>query len=168
MPLYAPDHRSRRFRSAGRRAEQARRRAEAAKEAEVQRAKGERRAKNEVQRRLAQLEKGSEILASVFENLNPLVAEAEGVPSRDLLCERICLAARQLEGDEVGDPLVVARLQHVLGNSLFELGYRDQAERLLRPAAHEPLDAGDLVAGGRGDAIGLEAVDVLEREDLAR
>ena len=53
------------------RAEQARRNALSAQFAEAERAEGERRAKEEVQKRLAQIEKGTEILASVFRDLDP-------------------------------------------------------------------------------------------------
>src|SRR5688572_4977235 len=113
------------------RAEQARRNALSAQFAEAERADGERRAKEEVQTRLAQIEKGTEILASVFRDLDPMAAENEGVTLRVLLVRRMGEAARHLEGEAVGDPLVVARLQHVLGISLHELGHREEAEGLL-------------------------------------
>ena len=106
-------------------------RAEQARRAEAERAKGERRAKEEVQKRLAQIEKGTEILASVFRDLDPNAAEKEGVTLRDLLARRLGEAAQLLEGEAVGDPLVVARLQHALGISLRELGHLEQAERVL-------------------------------------
>ena len=99
--------------------------------AEAERAEGERRAKEEAQKRLAQIEKGTEILASVFRDLDPIAAEKDGVPLRVLLGRRLGEAARQLEGEAVGDPLVVARLQHVLGVSLRELGHLEQAEGVL-------------------------------------
>jgi eukaryotic-like serine/threonine-protein kinase len=109
------------------RAEQARRDAVAAQAAEAERAAGERRAREEAQTRLAQIEKGTEILAAVFRDLDPMAAEKEGVTLRDLLCRRLGEAAQQLEGEAVGEPLVVARLQHLLGISLRELGHPDQA-----------------------------------------
>ena len=99
--------------------------------AEAERAKGERRAKEEVQKRLSQIENGTEILASVFRDLDPNAAEKEGVTLRDLLARRLGEAAQLLEGEAVGDPLVVARLQHALGISLRELGHLEQAERVL-------------------------------------
>ena len=113
------------------RAEQARQDAVSAQFAEAERAEGERRAKEEAQTRLAQIEKGTEILASVFRDLDPMAAEKEGVTLRDLLGRRLGEAAQQLEGEAVGDPLVVARLQHVLGISLRELGHLEQAEGVL-------------------------------------
>ncbi|MGH2393704.1 MAG: tetratricopeptide repeat protein, partial [Candidatus Limnocylindria bacterium] len=117
------------------RAEGARRDAVAARLAEAQRADGERRARKEVQARLIQIEKRTEILAGVFGDLDPMAAEAAGVALRDLLCRRLVEAAQQLEGEAMGDPLVVARLQHVLGSSVFEMGHREQAEELLSKAA---------------------------------
>src|SRR6185436_5547501 len=117
------------------RAEQERRNALLAQYAEAERADGERRAKEKAQTRLAQIEKGTEILASVYRDLDPIAAENEGVTLRVLLVRRLGEAARQLEGEAVGDPLVVARLQHVLGVSLSELGHREQAEGLLVKAS---------------------------------
>ena len=116
------------------RAERARRDAEAAQAAEGKRAEGERRAREEAQQRLAQLERGTEILASVFRDLDPVVAEKAGMTSRDLLSRRLGEVARQLEGEAVGDPLVVARLQHLVGVSLRELRHPEQAEGVLLKA----------------------------------
>jgi non-specific serine/threonine protein kinase/serine/threonine-protein kinase len=113
------------------RAEQARRSAVAAEFAEAQRAEGERRAKEEAQKRLAQIENATEILAAVFRDLDPESAENEGVTLRALLTQRTNEAAQQLEGEVVGDPLVVARLQHVLGICLQGLGDLKQAEAVL-------------------------------------
>ncbi len=106
------------------RAERARREALSAQSAEADRAEGERRAKEEAEKR-------TEILASVFRDMGPAAAERAGVPLRDLLRRRLGEAARQLEGEAVGDPLGVARLQHVLGISLRELGHLEQAEAVL-------------------------------------
>jgi serine/threonine protein kinase/tetratricopeptide (TPR) repeat protein len=117
------------------RAEQARRSALSAQAAEALRAEGERRAKEEAQNRLAQIEKGTEILASVFRDLDPTAEERGAVTLHVLLGRRLGEAARQLEGEAVGDPLVVARLQHVLGISLFELGHWEQAEEVLVKAS---------------------------------
>jgi serine/threonine protein kinase/tetratricopeptide (TPR) repeat protein len=88
-------------------------------------------ARREAQTRLAQVEKGNEILLSVFRDVDPTSAENAGVTLRDLMCRRLGDAARKLEGDLVGDPLVVARLQHLLGTSLRKLGETGQAEVVL-------------------------------------
>jgi non-specific serine/threonine protein kinase/serine/threonine-protein kinase len=88
-------------------------------------------AKEEAQKRLGQVEKGTEILAAVFRDLDPIAAEKAGVTSRHLLSRRLTEAAQHLEGDAVGDPLVVARLQHLLGVSLRELRHPEQAEGVI-------------------------------------
>jgi serine/threonine protein kinase/tetratricopeptide (TPR) repeat protein len=74
------------------------------------------------QKRLGQVEKGIEILSSVFENLDPRADRKEDRPLRAILGDRLVQAADQLEGDAVGDPLVVAGLQERLGLSLLRLG----------------------------------------------
>jgi serine/threonine protein kinase/tetratricopeptide (TPR) repeat protein len=87
------------------------------------------------ERRLAQLETANEVLASVFKDLDPKAEEKEGVTLRVLLGRRLGDAVRQLKGEAVGDPLVVAKLQHLLGVSLRELGHWEQAEAALNQAA---------------------------------
>src|SRR5262249_46834798 len=72
-----------------------------------ERAEGERRAKEEAQKRAAQVENAAEILASLFGDLDPQAAEKEGVALRALLSRRLGEAAQELEGEAVGDPLVV-------------------------------------------------------------
>jgi serine/threonine protein kinase len=106
-------------------------RARHAQSAAAEWAQGEHRAKEETQKRRDQVEKATEILAAVFRGLDPQAADKDGVPLGEMLARRLEQAARQLEGEAVGDALVVARLQHVLGNSLRELGHLDQAEAIL-------------------------------------
>jgi len=105
-----------------------------AKEAEAERADGERRAKESAQKRLAQIEKGNEILGSIFNDLDPLAEEKEGKPLRALLGDRLDAAVQQLQGEAVGDPVAVARLQRALGTSLFGLGYAAKAVDLFAKA----------------------------------
>jgi serine/threonine protein kinase/tetratricopeptide (TPR) repeat protein len=91
-------------------------------------------ARDSAEKRLAQIEKGNDILGSVFRELNPN-AEEQGEPElRVQLGERLEQAARLLEGEAVGDPLIVARLQDVLGRSLHALGQYDKAFPLLEKA----------------------------------
>jgi eukaryotic-like serine/threonine-protein kinase len=85
-------------------------------------AKAERQAKETAQRRLAQIEKANEILGSIFKDLNPDAAEQEGKPLQALLGERLDQATAQLEGEVIGDPLAVARMQLILGESQLGLG----------------------------------------------
>jgi serine/threonine protein kinase/tetratricopeptide (TPR) repeat protein len=99
-----------------------------------QRAEGERRAKDTAEKRLAQIEKGIDVLGSLFADLDPWEEENGGRPLRAVLGERLDLAAAALEGDAVGDPLVVARLQDRLGETYLGLGDGPKAETLFAKA----------------------------------
>jgi serine/threonine protein kinase/tetratricopeptide (TPR) repeat protein len=131
------------------RAEAARRDAIKAQLAEAARAEGERQAKITAENRLTQIEKGIDILGSIFTDLNPDVEEASGKPLRALLGQRLDVAVNELEGDAVGDPLAVARLQRTLGQSLLGLGHADQAipvfikarDTFLDQSGSEPINA---------------------------
>jgi tetratricopeptide (TPR) repeat protein len=79
------------------------------------------------EKRLRQVEAGSAILASVFADLDPWQEERGGPPLRAVLGDRLARAAEQLQGEAVGDPLLVADLQHRLGKSLIHLGLPDRA-----------------------------------------
>ncbi len=93
---------------------------EEAREAEVlQRQKAE--------NRLAQIEKSNEILGSVFKDLNPTEAENDGKPLAALLGERLDQATVQIEGEAIGDPPTVARMQQKLASSQAGLGHYDKA-----------------------------------------
>jgi tetratricopeptide (TPR) repeat protein len=109
------------------RAEAARHEAIKAQLAEAESARSERQAKVTAENRLTQIEKGIDILGAIFVDLNPAEEEATGKPLRALLGERLNLAANELEGNAIGDPLAVARLQRTLGQSLLGLGHSDQA-----------------------------------------
>jgi tetratricopeptide (TPR) repeat protein/tRNA A-37 threonylcarbamoyl transferase component Bud32 len=97
-------------------------------------AEAEAQAKDQAQRHLQQMKKGVEMLASVFRKLDPDAEEKEGKALRVQLGEQLQEAAGQLEGEAVGDPLEVARLQDLLGKSLGGLGYFDPAEKVLQRA----------------------------------
>ena len=83
--------------------------------------------RQEAEKRLAQIQKGNEILGSIFTDLDPHAEEKEGKPLRVLLGERLDRAAQQLEAESIGAPLTVARLQNILGMSLVRLGYPRKA-----------------------------------------
>jgi eukaryotic-like serine/threonine-protein kinase len=136
------------------------------------RAEGERRAKESAQKRLAQIEKGIDILGSMFEDLDPNSEEKEVRPLRVILGDRLAQAAAELEGEAIGDPLVVARLQDRLGQSYLGLGHGAGAEALFTKAvttrrahlgADDPLTLGSKhnlarayeAAGKRDEAIKL-------------
>jgi tetratricopeptide (TPR) repeat protein len=109
-------------------------RADRARKAEADRAEGEANARKQVQRLLAQIEKGSEILASVFRDLDPRAEEKEGRPLRTILADRLDLAASDLEGDAIGEPLVVANLQDRLGRTYRALGHPARAKTMFTKA----------------------------------
>jgi len=109
-------------------------RAETARKAAADRAEGERLAKESAVKRLAQIEKGIDILTAVFEHLDPRAEEKEGRPLRAILADQLIKAADQLEGEAVGDPVAVAGLQDRLGKSLLNLGMSEPAIRLFLKA----------------------------------
>ncbi len=112
-----------------------------AQQAEADRAEGERLAKldavaqtEQAQKRLLQIEKANDILGSIFENLDPKeIAKAER-PLQAILVEKLDKAVAQLEGESIGDPLVVAAMQIKFGNSLVGLGEPGKAIVLLEKA----------------------------------
>ncbi|MBO0697983.1 MAG: tetratricopeptide repeat protein, partial [Zavarzinella sp.] len=116
------------------------------------RAAGERRAKESAEKRLAQIEKGINILSSIFENLDPMAEETEGRPLRAILGDRLDQAAAELEGEAIGDPLVVARLQDRLGRTYLGLGQGSRAEAQFAKAA-----ATREARLGRDDPLTLES-----------
>jgi eukaryotic-like serine/threonine-protein kinase len=109
-------------------------RAEQARQAEAQRAAGEQRAKDTAEKRLAQIEKGIDLLGLIFEDLDPRTEEKEGRPLRAILGDRLDQAAAALEGEAVGDPLVVAGLQDRLGRTYLGLGHAARAGPLFTKA----------------------------------
>jgi serine/threonine protein kinase/tetratricopeptide (TPR) repeat protein len=109
-------------------------RADRALKAEAARAEGERRANEKARKLLQQVEKGSEVLASVFKDLDPRAEEKEGRPLRAILGDRLDRAAADLEGDAVGDPLVVADLLDRLGRTYRALGHAAKARELFTKA----------------------------------
>jgi serine/threonine protein kinase/tetratricopeptide (TPR) repeat protein len=100
----------------------------------AERAEGERLAKETAQRRLAQIEKVNEILGTIFKDVDPQQEEKEAKPLRALLGERLDQAMHELEGEAVGDPLAVAKLQVTLGNCQLGLGYTEKAIVLFKQA----------------------------------
>jgi eukaryotic-like serine/threonine-protein kinase len=109
-------------------------RAAQAKQAEAERAAGERLAQQTAQKRLAQVEKGIDVLGAIFQDLDPWAEQKEGRPLRAILGDRLDRVAAELEGEAVGDPLLVARLQDRLGWSYLTLGHPAKAESLFTKA----------------------------------
>jgi serine/threonine protein kinase/Tfp pilus assembly protein PilF len=101
-------------------------RAERAKRDALAAAGAEKLANERAQKRLAQIEKGNEILASIFADLD-LPAKKGAEPLEAVLGKRLVKAAGDLAGEAVGDPLVVAGLQDRLGRSMLSLGHSREA-----------------------------------------
>jgi serine/threonine protein kinase/tetratricopeptide (TPR) repeat protein len=95
---------------------------------------GERRAKETAERRLDQIERGVDILGSIFEDLDPYAEQKEGRPLRAILGDRLDRAACDLEGGAIADPLVMAKLQHRLGRTYLALGRAAKAKELFATA----------------------------------
>ncbi len=130
------------------RAEAALELAVAAQRAEAKRAEGERQAKIEAQeattqarKRLSQIETANRILGSIFESINPFDYDDVDRPLREVLLEKLDRAVEQLDGEAIGDPLVVASMQGKLALSLAGLGAPAKAKALLEKVirTHEEL-----------------------------
>jgi serine/threonine protein kinase/tetratricopeptide (TPR) repeat protein len=96
--------------------------------------RGEQLAKETAQKRLDQIEKGGKILGAIFEDLDPRVEEKERRPLRAILGDRLDRASANLEGESVGDLLVVADLQTRLGRAYRALGQAAKAKPLFAKA----------------------------------
>lgn len=138
----------------------------------------ERLANDAAQRRLAQIARGNELIASIFRDLDPQAEQWEGKTLRLILGERLEQAARHLEGESVGDPLLVARLQRDLGQSLGNLGHTEKAVVLLNrvraaftaqlgPDHPETLAATNMLAASYFAAGRLDLAVPLFEESLA-
>ena len=86
------------------------------------------------EKRSAQIEKANGILGSIFKDLNPKRAEREGKPLSALLGDLLDRATVEIEGDSIGDPLTVARMQLTLGRSQLGLGESGKAIDLITKA----------------------------------
>jgi uncharacterized protein YjgD (DUF1641 family) len=91
-------------------------------------------ARQQAQKRLAQIEKGVELFAGMLTGINPRAEEKGGDPLYVQLRRKAEKAAAQLEGEVVGEPQAVARLQTILGNTLRELGSYPTAIAVLEKA----------------------------------
>jgi tetratricopeptide (TPR) repeat protein/tRNA A-37 threonylcarbamoyl transferase component Bud32 len=143
-------------------------RADRARRAERERAEGERVAKGEAAKRLAQLEQGIGILGSILDNLDPNAEEKEGRPLRAILADRLDQAAAGLEWEDVGDPLVVARLRDRLGQTYLGLGRAAEAESLFDRAlaartARLGADHPDTLASMHNQALAYQVAHDLPR-----
>ncbi len=110
--------------------------AQAEKEARAAAETSERTANN----RLIQIKKSNDILGSLFQDLDPHEGGQGGTSLRVQLAARMDRATQELEGNAIGDPIEVARLQMTLGQCQRGLGQTDKAIELLT-RARETLTA---------------------------
>ncbi len=108
-------------------------------------------AKEQAQTRLTQIEKGNTILTSIFDDLDLFEVKEGTKKLEEILAKRLVKAAEQLEGESVGDPLVVAGLQIKLGTTLISLGYSEDAITLFQK-----------VLETRSRLLGADHLDTLE------
>ena len=90
--------------------------------------------RQQAEKRLAQVTKVNEILGSIFQDLDPENAEKDGKPLSAVLGERLDQATAEIEGEAIGDPLAVARMQMTLGSLQLGLGYPERAIALFTKA----------------------------------
>ena len=108
--------------------------AETQTELALKAAAAEKSANDQSKTRLRQIEKGNEVLTSIFADLDIRRVNEGTEKLQVVLAKRLVQAANQLEEESVGDPLVVARLQFRLGTSLLALGFAQDALHLLQKA----------------------------------
>jgi tetratricopeptide (TPR) repeat protein len=76
---------------------------------------------------VAQIEKSNAILTSIFIDLDIRKVKTDSEPLEAVLAQRLVKAGEQLEGEAVGEPLMVAALQDRLGETLLNLGHAKEA-----------------------------------------
>lgn len=109
------------------------------KEVAQRAATSEKLAKEQAQLRLLELEKAFKLLGSIFEGLNPMVSQLYLGPEfsdekglKERLQARLVKTAEEISTKtEIADPVAMARLRSILGQSLVELSYWDHARPLL-------------------------------------
>jgi serine/threonine protein kinase len=107
---------------------------EKARQAEALQRRNAEEQRRQAEKRLTQVEKANEILGSIFQDLNPNSTKNADKPLSALLGERLDQATAQIEGEAIGDPLAVARMQMILGTSQLGLGYAEKAIALFDKA----------------------------------
>jgi len=100
---------------------------------------------------LAFAAKGNEILGSIFQGLDPRARYETVGDFRNALRDNLYRAVKELDGSAIGDPLIVASMQHRLGVSLLGLGEPERATGLLKKAAET-----------RRSRLGVDHPDTLE------
>jgi tetratricopeptide (TPR) repeat protein/predicted Ser/Thr protein kinase len=93
-----------------------------------------RSAEQQAQKRLMQMEKVDSLLASIFQNLDPNEIARADRPLQAILVEKLDRAVTELEGESIGDAMVMANMQEKLGVSLVGLGAPGKAIVVLERA----------------------------------
>ncbi len=105
-----------------------------AKEAEAEAKRVADKKRQEAETNLAFAKKGNDILGSVFAGLDPKRNYANVGEFSDTLKANLRKAVKELEGSAIGDPLEVAAMQVILGESLLGLGEAKLAVEVLEKA----------------------------------
>jgi serine/threonine protein kinase len=127
--------------------------------------------------RVVQIEKSNEILTAIFRDLDIRKVKEGPDPLEAVLAKRLVKAGGELQGQAVGEPLMVAGLQDRLGLTLLSLGYAPEAIPLLQQAwqtrqaelgADDPatLHSMNNLAGAYEDAGKLDLALSLHEETL--
>ncbi|MBL8855663.1 MAG: serine/threonine protein kinase [Planctomycetaceae bacterium] len=88
----------------------------------------------EAEQNLAYAKQANQILGSVFYKLDPTAEYATAAELRNALRDNMVSAVEALDGSAIGDPLTVAEMQMLFGNSLLVLGQNSQAVQLFERA----------------------------------
>ena len=118
-------------RQSARAAEQSERAAVEERNHAIEAAQAEKIASEKVRQRSRQLEQLNHTLESIFRDLDIRQIRRGPDPIEAVLAKRLVVVADQLNGESLGDPLVVAQLQEILGETLVGLGYSRDAVSLL-------------------------------------
>ena len=81
-----------------------------------------------------QLEKSFDLTSSIFRDLNSRNLSQTKKPLEAVLLERLIRAGEELDAKAIDDPLIVAKLQDELGETLITLDSPEEAIKLLKPA----------------------------------
>jgi serine/threonine protein kinase/tetratricopeptide (TPR) repeat protein len=100
-----------------------------------------RQAQQLAEQRLSQVERGSTLLTDIFNDLDLGRVKQSGRPLEAELGDRLTKAAEQLEGQSIGDVLLVARMQQRLGLSLHNLGHYAPAAMVLEKSVKTLTDS---------------------------
>jgi tetratricopeptide (TPR) repeat protein len=138
-------------------------RADRARRAEATRAQGERRAHEQAEMRLRQIKRVSEVLASIFTDLDPRTEGTEGRPLRAILGDRLDQAAADLEVEALGDPLAAADLQARLGRAYLVLGHPSKATSQFTRAL---ATRRELPKAENSDALAIMSLLAVARREL--